>query len=330
MSTMKITDTIQEYVLYISSCWRKNKTVLTTRLYLQLFYNFLQKEKQKQYTHELHIRDVIEYTAVLWSREFLWKKVDGRSLNNHISVIKLFLNYCDAMEYCKANTSIIHNFSFKRNKVQWISEKLYTRLFEEIKKQKRKEIVYRDLLLFWVGLFCWLRNSEARSIKFSDFEKGFMVIEWKSRDNRKVIFQPIMQDLAKKLKEEREKGYIQYNISLWRKKTYKVLDRSPDTVFTALNSNFFWLPLSIYWVNDIIDKYKRLLWVNQRITYHQFRHTYATNFANMGVPVKIVAQLMGHVHESTTMIYYDIVNFNKLSLYSEQYFKKYNNDILAL
>jgi hypothetical protein len=58
-------------------------------------------------------------------------------------------------------------------------------------------------------------------------------------DNREVIFPEIMQEHARNLKKEREKGYIQYDISLGRKKTYSVVDLSPNTVFTSLNSNYF-------------------------------------------------------------------------------------------
>lgn len=46
--------------------------------------------------------------------------------------------------------------------------------------------------------------------------------------------------------------------------------------------------------------------IDKRLTYHMVRHSYATLFLSMGVPIETISQTLGHRSISTTQIYADI------------------------
>ncbi|WP_422445851.1 tyrosine recombinase XerC [Thermoanaerobacterium sp. DL9XJH110] len=56
-------------------------------------------------------------------------------------------------------------------------------------------------------------------------------------------------------------------------------------------------------VRRIIDKYVKAASLNQKISPHTLRHTFATHMLNNGADLKTVQELLGHVSLSTTQIY---------------------------
>ncbi|NMC28158.1 MAG: tyrosine recombinase XerC [Syntrophomonadaceae bacterium] len=56
-------------------------------------------------------------------------------------------------------------------------------------------------------------------------------------------------------------------------------------------------------IRNIINKYVEQLAMNQRVSPHTLRHTFATHLLNEGADLRAVQELLGHVKLSTTQIY---------------------------
>lgn len=56
-------------------------------------------------------------------------------------------------------------------------------------------------------------------------------------------------------------------------------------------------------IRNIINKYVEQLAMNQRVSPHTLRHTFATHLLNGGADLRAVQELLGHVKLSTTQIY---------------------------
>ena len=56
--------------------------------------------------------------------------------------------------------------------------------------------------------------------------------------------------------------------------------------------------------------------INQRVTSHILRHTYATHLLEMGVDIITLKELLGHVDIHTTMIYLHVARTDRSNAFS--------------
>ena len=67
----------------------------------------------------------------------------------------------------------------------------------------------------------------------------------------------------------------------------------------------------------IIDKYIKVTGLSQKTSPHTLRHSFATHLLNRGANIRMVQELLGHKHLSTTQIYTHITTDAMKQAYEE-------------
>jgi len=76
----------------------------------------------------------------------------------------------------------------------------------------------------------------------------------------------------------------------------------------ALFLNRFGQRLTARSVRNIIDKYVDMVAINQKVSPHMLRHTFATHLLEGGARLRSVQEMLGHVKLSTTQVYTHLTN----------------------
>lgn len=82
----------------------------------------------------------------------------------------------------------------------------------------------------------------------------------------------------------------------------KIIKKDPN-LETAVFLNKFGQRLTARSVRNIINKYVQQVALNQKVSPHTLRHTFATHLLNGGADLRSVQELLGHVKLSTTQVY---------------------------
>lgn len=130
-----------------------------------------------------------------------------------------------------------------------------------------------------------LRVTELITLKTKDIklsESQFSVI-WKGSKLRPVF---LTQDAKEKLKK--------YILSRWDDSEY---------LFISLSWNSYWEPLSRNSIESLVKKYAELVWIQEKVTPHTLRHSFATSLLRRGADIRSVQALLGHSSIQTTQIY---------------------------
>ena len=78
-------------------------------------------------------------------------------------------------------------------------------------------------------------------------------------------------------------------------------------------------PLSPQSVRRIIHKYLKQIGVENHITPHMFRHTFATSLLEAGMDIRYIQSLLGHSSISTTQIYTHVTGKKQRDILSEKH-----------
>lgn len=163
-----------------------------------------------------------------------------------------------------------------------------------------KPLGLRDKALLEMLYAAGLRVSELVGLNLNDlyFEEELIKVYGKGSKERIV---PLGSQAMSSLKNYLQKG-----------RPY--LLKSPTD---ALFLNKFGTRLSERSVRNIINKYVEEAALNQKVSPHTLRHSFATHLLNAGADLRSVQELLGHVKLSTTQIYTHITRENIQQVYHE-------------
>ena len=128
-----------------------------------------------------------------------------------------------------------------------------------------------------MSLYSGLRFAEVAGLKWKDlnFETGKISVMGKGGKPRTVPLHPILEEMLL----EMQKNYT----------------KNTDIIFSDYRGNVtgklsrtFWIVLKELGLNKGIEE-KR-----DKLDFHSFRHTYATRLAELGTPLTVLRDLLGH------------------------------------
>lgn len=149
---------------------------------------------------------------------------------------------------------------------------------------------YRNHVLLDILFSCGLRASEVTHIKGRDVQlgQGRLLVHGKGSKDR---FVPLHDTLVSNLRY-----YLTYTRPVLLAKA-----KDPDDGFVFLN--YRGTPLTVRGLQVILKKIILDAGESFRIHPHMLRHAFATTLLDHGADLRIVQELLGHVHLTSTQIY---------------------------
>ncbi|MGE5371369.1 MAG: tyrosine recombinase XerC [Solirubrobacterales bacterium] len=106
---------------------------------------------------------------------------------------------------------------------------------------------------------------------------------------------------------------VEHYIEGPRKRLAKKVGKEEKAVFL----NKFGRRLTARSVRNIINKYVEEIALNQKVSPHTLRHTFATHLLNGGADLRAVQELLGHVKLSTTQVYTHVTKDRLKAVYDQ-------------
>lgn len=151
----------------------------------------------------------------------------------------------------------------------------------------------RNLVIFYLLLFCGLRKEELLQLQIRDidFEKRMMTVRAETSKTPRTRYLPLHSQLLLHLKDY-----------------YK--ERKHLTTHYLVASSVRDNRLSSEGLKHIVASLKRASGVSFHL--HQFRHTFAVNFLKSSNNVAKLKQLLGHTNISMTLLYLRCLPTNEM------------------
>ena len=147
-----------------------------------------------------------------------------------------------------------------------------------------------------------LRVSELTALNVADLDFTAEVIKARGKGRRERVV-PIGSFALQAIK-----NYVEA-----RSQAPRINEEDPDALFL----NRFGDRLSSRSIRKILDKYIKVTGLNEKTSPHTLRHSFATHLLNRGANLRMVQELLGHKHLSTTQIYTHVTTQNVQKSYEE-------------
>ncbi|MCF7932664.1 MAG: tyrosine recombinase [Acholeplasmataceae bacterium] len=167
-----------------------------------------------------------------------------------------------------------------------------------------KPLGFRNHVLLDMLFSCGLRASEMIGVKIRDLQigQGRLLVHGKGSKDRYV---PLHETLQKDLR-----FYLTYTRPVLLSKA-----KTPDTDHVFLS--YRGTPLSVRGLQVVLKKLITNAGETFKIHPHMLRHAFATTLLDHGADLRIVQELLGHVHLSSTQIYTHVSKESVMKAYRE-------------
>jgi integrase/recombinase XerD len=163
----------------------------------------------------------------------------------------------------------------------------------------------RDRALLEILYATGMRVSEIATLTLDDVDLGACTVRCLGKGNKERVM-PLYPQAIDALREYLEKG------------RNELLGSTPEqqaVVSLFLNPRGEQLTRQGLWL--IIKRYARELGIEDRVTPHTLRHSFATHMLNGGAGLREVQKLLGHANISTTQVYTHVTRDHLREVYDE-------------
>jgi len=281
---------IEKFKNYLSI--EKNVAPNTLLNYISDIENFASFVKAKL------IEDIDYLTLRRYLAELKQRNLSKRSIARKLSALRTFFKFLYRDGYIKSNPT-------RNTQTPKLDKKLPVFLDEKnvikfITSPPSEEINgMRDAAILETLYSTGIRVSELTGLNLLDvdFISGIIKVLGKGRVQRLT---PIGDKALTKIRE-----YLAA-----RDKRIRPKDK-------AVFLNKFCKRLSERGIRRIVDKYIKLTAIEQKISPHSLRHSFATHLLNSGADLRSVQELLGHKNLSTTQIYTHVSAERMKSVYDK-------------
>jgi site-specific recombinase XerD len=283
---------------YCTSMRANRKSYTTVNVYINNVLHFARfvcdGEIAEDFYKHITPSDVENYMISLETKETASgiKRMGDDILQSRWSSLNTFFDWCLKRRYIDENPMGVVNRpkNNTEHKVTYLTKAEINKLFKAIDKNENEVFRMRDKTLIGLALATALRVSALVNINVDDidFENSVIKVVEKRQKVREI---PMGENTMNMLKE-----YVEF-----RERIYDGVD-SLALFFTKSHNR-----LSVWDANDMLEKYCDWAGI-KRITFHKIRASSACALAKAGVPVKAIAQQLGHSGIGVTMRYLDVFN----------------------
>ncbi len=278
-------NTLDNYLLYCNSQkMLDKKTLKAYRIDLKQFFLFLQTENVKNISQA----DLENYIATLHLN------YKPKTAKRKIASLKAFFHYLEYRDIIDQNpfNKIRTKFREPVTLPRTIPLNSIERLLSTIYHQRdcastpfERKYALRDIAVIELLFATGIRISELCALRPSDINLSDRVILIYGKGSKERKIQIGNDDVA--------------NILLTYKQEFAAAIQNCGHFFVNRTGQ----PLSDQSVRRLINKYVNLAHIDQHITPHMFRHTFATSLLEADVDIRYIQEMLGHSSINITQIY---------------------------
>jgi site-specific recombinase XerD len=228
-------------------------------------------------------------------------RVSIRTLNQILSTISSFFNYCVEQDRIKINpmTNVKRPRIKTKSKTVIVGQDNYKKLVKILKKKKE---------FLWECVLALMLSTGARVSEIGNFfmDEPTDAIKQRAIDDKVPFGYPIWdKNQIYVYGKNQEHRLIDVDIALTNMlRTYITQYRVPmDPECPSLFLNEHGQPLVTERIQKKMKKLREEAGIKEHITSHSFRHNYATELDAKGIPITEIQKDLDHVSTDTTSIY---------------------------
>lgn len=212
------------------------------------------------------------------------------------SSIKSFFIYLCRENHVKNNpASNLESMKLPEKNPEYLSSEECLYLLKIVKQKATPYYRARDLMIIQLLLKTGLRRAEIVGLNIEDIDLSKRTIRVTRKGNHQVqinIHQQLITDIESYLK----------TIKRARKEPFFISKRG-----SRLSASSIW---------HLVKTYSRKAGLNEKVTVHSLRHTFATTLLAQGLQLPYIQELMGHKSSQTTSRYLHFQNTELLTAFN--------------
>lgn len=263
-------------------------TILSYRTDLNQFFNFLTEKyqipKEDLNREVLNHKTVREYLAAMQDEGF-----SRATMARKLASLRSYVKYLCRENILDGNPIAAVSTPKQEKKLPRF---LYPQDVDALLEAPdlSKPIGKRDRAILELLYCTGMRVSELAAMDLNDLEMDEDFTRVKGKGNKQRLV-PVGSKAKDSLKH-----YITCSRPYLKTKNHNNQEN-------ALFLNKYGTRLSVRSVRNILNKYVDQVAINQKVSPHTLRHSFATHMLNAGADLRSVQELLGHVKLSTTQIY---------------------------